>query len=163
MNQYGFDWPRPVFRIEDVSPDIVMREARKIARERLRRGQLIASPDDMRQYLIPLYAELVAEVFGMIWLSNRHRVIAFDHSLFKGTIDGAAVYPREIVRRALQLNAAACVAVHQHPGGDPTPSQADIALTGRLKQTLALIDVRLLDHIVVGADETVSLAERGLL
>ncbi len=98
----------------------------------------------------------------MIFLDNRHRIIAFEE-LFQGTIDGASVHPRVIVRRALELNAAAGIMVHNHPSGVAEPSQADIQITDRVKSALAIVDVRILDHIVVSDEETVSLAERGLL
>ena len=102
-----------------------------------------------------------SEQFGAIFLDNRHRVITFE-ILFSGTIDGASVYPREVVKRALQLNAAAVIFSHNHPSGDTTPSDADKRITDRLKEALGLVDVRVLDHFVVGQDCT-SFAERGLL
>ncbi len=98
----------------------------------------------------------------MAWLDNRHHVIAVE-KLFNGTIDGASVYPREVVRSALRHNAAAAVAAHNHPSGNLEPSAADRAITTRLREALALIDVRILDHIVVGAQQTTSMAERGLI
>jgi DNA repair protein RadC len=97
-----------------------------------------------------------------LFLDNRHRVISFDQ-MFTGTIDGASVHPREVVKRALQHNAAAVILTHNHPSGIAEPSRADISLTRRLTDSLALIDVRVLDHIVVGGVETVSFAERGLI
>ncbi len=102
------------------------------------------------------------EVFACLFLDQRHRVLRFEE-LFRGTIDGAAVYPREVVKRALALNAAALICAHNHPSGAADPSSADVALTARLREALALVEVRLLDHFVVGAGECVSLAERGLL
>lgn len=111
-------------------------------------------------YLRLRLAERKYEVFCALWLDNQHRVIAVDE-LFRGTIDGASVYPREVVRACLHHNAASVIFAHNHPSGYPEPSQADVAITQRLKQALATIDVRVLDHVVVGSKGTVSLAERG--
>jgi len=102
------------------------------------------------------------EVFAVLFLDNRHRVLAFEE-LFRGTIDGASVHPREVVRRALHYNAAALILAHNHPSGVSEPSSADRRITERLQAALALIDVRVLDHIVVGHGEFTSFAERGLL
>ncbi len=101
------------------------------------------------------------EVFACLFLDNHNRVIVFDE-LFRGTIDGASVYPREVVKACLSCNAAAVIFAHNHPSGIAEPSQADIAITERLRKALALIDVRVLDHLIVG-DEVTSFAERGLL
>jgi DNA repair protein RadC len=102
------------------------------------------------------------ELFGCLFLDNRHRLIRYE-VLFLGTVDRAAVHPREILRRALELNAAALILAHNHPSGVAEPSPSDLALTRDLKDLLARIDVRVLDHLVVGGDVMVSLAERGLL
>ncbi|HAS8160916.1 TPA: DNA repair protein RadC, partial [Vibrio vulnificus] len=101
------------------------------------------------------------EVFAVMFLDNQHRLIAFEE-LFFGTIDSASVYPREVLKAALKINAAALIFAHNHPSGDATPSQADKQITQRLKEALALVDIRVLDHIVVG-DSAISFAERGLL
>ena len=101
------------------------------------------------------------ELFAVLWLDNRHRVIAFEE-LFRGTIDGASVHPREVVRAAIDHNAAACIFAHNHPSGVEEPSQADLRITNRLKDALDLVDVRVLDHMIVG-DTMCSFAERGLL
>lgn len=101
------------------------------------------------------------EVFACLFLDNRNRVIVFDE-LFRGTIDGASVYPREVVKACLSHNAAAVILAHNHPSGVAEPSQADIAITERLKKALALVDIRVLDHLIVG-DEVTSFAEMGLL
>ena len=103
-----------------------------------------------------------AEVFCCMWLDNRHRLIRLDE-MFQGSIAGASVYPREVVRRALQLNAAAVILAHNHPSGVAEPSRCDRQITERLREALALIDVRILDHIVIGDSEHVSFAERGWL
>ncbi|HHQ4513672.1 TPA: JAB domain-containing protein, partial [Aeromonas hydrophila] len=102
------------------------------------------------------------EVFGALFLDSQHRVLAFEE-LFRGTLDSASIYPREVVKRALLLNCGAIIAVHNHPSGDPEPSHSDRVFTQALKEALALVDVRLLDHLVVGAEGVVSLAERGQL
>jgi DNA repair protein RadC len=102
------------------------------------------------------------EVFSCLFLDTRHRLIRYEE-MFRGTIDGAAVYPREIVKQALSFNAAAVILSHNHPSGDAEPSEADRSITIRVSKALSLVDVRLLDHLVVGADEVVSLAERGWL
>jgi DNA repair protein RadC len=101
------------------------------------------------------------EVFACLFLDNRNRVIGFDE-LFRGTIDSASVYPREVVKACLSHNAASVILAHNHPSGIAEPSQADIAITERLRKALALIDVRVLDHLIVG-EEVTSFAERGLL
>jgi DNA repair protein RadC len=102
------------------------------------------------------------EVFACIYVDNRHRIIAFEE-LFQGTIDGASVHPRVVVQRALELNAAAVLFAHNHPSGVAEPSMADQRITERLRSALALIDVRVLDHFIVTAEDSVSFAERSLL
>ena len=125
-------------------------------------GVALCDPRATQSYLRLRLAELRYEVFGLIHLDNRHRVLAFD-VLFRGTIDGANVYPREVVRGVLEKNSAAVIFFHNHPSGVATPSQADELITNRLKEALSLIDVRVLDHIVVGAEGCASFAEQGLL
>ncbi|MCQ4227294.1 MULTISPECIES: RadC family protein [Pseudomonadota] len=136
--------------------------ARQLANLRLRRGRVLTSPKDVFSHLQALLADYEHEVFALLLLDSRHRVIAF-HELFRGTLDGANVYPREIVKAALEHNAAATVLVHNHPSGDPEPSQADRNLTHKVKEALDLVGVRTLDHIVVGREGCVSLAEQGFL
>ena len=140
----------------------VMEMARRQLREGLARGEALTSPDLTRNYLQAQLASRLQEVFACLYLDNRHRVIEYEE-LFQGTIDGASVHPREVVRRALFHNAAAVILSHNHPSGIAEPSQADQHITQRLREALALIDVRVLDHIIIGGSETVSLAERGLL
>ena len=140
----------------------ILREATTAAKRTLKKGEALESPEHAAQALQALLAREKAEVFAVLWMDTRHRVIAFD-KLFHGTIDGASVHPREVVRAAIKRNAAAAIVTHNHPSGIPEPSQADISLTRRLKDALALIDVRVLDHVVVGTEGTVSLAERGLV
>lgn len=129
---------------------------------RLARGEPLQSPADTRAYLQACLRDRPYEVFGCLFLDNRHRVLAFEE-LFRGTLNGTAVYPREVLKRALALNAAAVILVHNHPSGLAEPSRADEALTEALKEALALVDIRVLDHLVVGDGETVSFSERGLL
>ena len=143
--------------------DQLIATAAEILKRRLyRQSDALRSPDITRQFLQMEIASLDYEVFGFLCLDNQHRVISVVHA-FKGTIDGAAVYPREVAREVLQHNAAAVIYFHNHPSGNPEPSQADINLTKRLKEALALLDVRSLDHIIVSGGSYTSLAERGLI
>src|SRR5690606_16646651 len=118
--------------------------------------------DLTRDYLRARLGGYQSEVFACLYLDNQHRVLAMEE-LFQGTIDGAAVYPREVVKRCLHNNAAAVIFAHNHPSGVAEPSQADVSITNRLRTALNTIDVRVLDHVVVGRSEVVSFAERGLL
>ncbi|NIP72675.1 MAG: JAB domain-containing protein [Gammaproteobacteria bacterium] len=140
----------------------VLEMARRHLHENLVRGDTLSCPDDTRRYLTAQLRGHPHEVFACLFLDNRHRVIRFDE-LFHGTINGASVHPREVVRRSLAHNAAAVILAHNHPSGVAEPSSADLQLTRRLSDALALVDVRVLDHIVIGDGEAVSLAERGLL
>lgn len=126
----------------------------------LARGEAISDPAAAGRYFATRLRHLPHEVFAALFLDNRHRAIAFEE-LFRGTLDGAEVHPREIARRALDLNAAALIVGHNHPSGNPEPSAADRAVTARLKQALALVEVRLLDHFVIADGPPVSLAARG--
>lgn len=128
------------------------------------KGTKIDSPLKSVDFLKAQLGLRKSEVFGVVWLDTRHRVIEFKE-LFHGTIDGASVHPREVVRCAIGLNAAAVILTHNHPSGCVEPSQADIRITMRLKEALGLIDVRVIDHIVIGTDAPgyASFAERGLL
>lgn len=128
----------------------------------LRRTEPLSNPELTRDYLKARLRPYPHEVFACLFLDNRHRVICFEE-LFSGTIDSASVYPREVIKRALFHNAAALILAHNHPSGVAEPSQADQRITARLKQGLELIDIRLLDHFVIGDGKAVSLAERGLL
>lgn len=139
----------------------VLEMARRHLFESMQRGDALTSPADTRQYLSGRLREYSHEVFAVLFLDQRHRVICFEE-LFSGTIDGASVYPREVVKRALAHNAAAVILSHNHPSGVAEPSQSDLQITRRLKDALGLIDVRVIDHFIVG-DEIVSFAERGLL
>ncbi len=140
----------------------VLEMGRRHLFEDLKRGQALTSPAASRDYLTARLADYPYEVFACVFLDTRHRLIACDE-LFRGTVNGASVHPREVVRRALQHNAAAVILAHNHPSGVSEPSQADIALTKRLREALGLVDVRVLDHLVVAPGDWASLAERGLI
>ena len=130
--------------------------------ETMQRSDCLTSSALTRNYIRSRMRAYQREVFLCLFLDNQHRVIA-QEELFYGTIDGSMVHPREVVRRSLHHNAAALIFAHNHPSGVAEPSQADISITRRLKNALALIDIRTLDHLVVGDSEVTSLAERGLL
>lgn len=136
--------------------------AQAFARRRLSRGRKLTQPTQVFEYLQILLHDVEHEVFSALFLDTQHRVIRFE-ALFRGTIDAASVYPREVVKQALACNAAAVILVHNHPSGDPTPSDADRRITQRLKEALGLVEIRLIDHIVVGSEGCESLAERGYL
>ena len=126
----------------------------------LERGEALTDPAAAGRYFAQRLRGQPREVFAALFLDTRHRALAFEE-LFRGTVDGAEVHPREVVRRALAHNAAAVIVGHNHPSGNPEPSAADRAVTAQLKQSLALVDIRLLDHVVVGDGAPVSLAARG--
>lgn len=128
--------------------------------ETLSRGSALTSPQETRLYLVSLLRDRPREAFFVLFLDNQHRVIASE-ILFEGTIDSASVYPREVVKRALQHNAAAIILAHNHPSGVAEPSQSDQRITQKISEGLALVDIRVLDHFVVGDGEIVSFAERG--
>lgn len=152
----------PHATVRELSPDEVIDLARNILAEKFCRNTTITSPADLKDYLIVQLGSREQEVFACMFLDTRHRVISFD-ILFYGTLNGTAVYPREVVKRALLYNAGAVILVHNHPSGVAEPSRADETLTSRLAESLKLIDVRVLDHVVVAGGEVVSFAERGLL
>lgn len=148
-------------RYRPATGDEIIEAAVSELNRRFSRGTAITSPDATRDYLQLRLSRLEHEVFGVMWLDNRHRVITFEE-MFRGTIDGASVHPREVVKSALLHNAAACIFAHNHPSGVAEPSQADQRLTQRLKDALTLVDVRVLDHIIVG-EKSYSFAEHGLV
>lgn len=145
---------------------VLLRAALELGRrhldDRLRRSDCFNSPGDTRRYVQARLRHHPREVFSVLFLDNQHQLIACE-DLFTGTIDSASVYPREVVQRALALNAAAVILAHNHPSGIAEPSQADRRLTQRLVDALQLVDIRTLDHLVVGDGDTVSFAERGWL
>jgi DNA repair protein RadC len=136
--------------------------ARRSLAEELHQRQSLGNPRDSGDYLRARLRHLPYEVFGCLYLDNRHRVLAFEE-LFRGTVDGASVHPREVVRACLQHNACAVIFAHNHPSGVAEPSAADRAITHELRDALRLIGVRVLDHLVIGSGEPVSMAARGLL
>jgi DNA repair protein RadC len=140
----------------------IIRCAQGVLGKRFRAGSpVLTSPERTREFLRIRLATLDYEVFGCLYVDKRHRLIKAE-DLFRGTIDGAIVHPRELIRAVILNGAAAVVLYHNHPSGQATPSQADELITTRLRDALALIDVRLLDHIIVG-DSAYSFAEHGLI
>ena len=148
--------------LNDVEKQSLITLAIKVLAIKHRAGRALSKPEETRNYLRLRLGDCRNEVFGCLFLDNRHRIIA-TRELFQGTIDGASVHPRVVVQQAMEVNAAAMVFFHNHPSGVAEPSHADEAITRRLKDALALVDVRVLDHFVVSAGESVSFAERGLL
>jgi len=140
----------------------IVSAARLALARRVRRGTSLTSPQLTRGYLRMKLGELEHEVFAILFLDNRHRLIEY-RELFRGTIDGATVHPREVVKAALACNAAGAILVHNHPSGIAEPSQADELITRRLRDALAVIDIKVLDHLIIGGDTVASFAERGLL
>jgi DNA repair protein RadC len=140
----------------------VMELSRRYLATRVADQDVLTSPEATRDYLKSKLFGLAQEVFACLFLDNRHRIIRYEE-LFYGTIDGASVHPREVVRRVIETNAAAVIFAHNHPSGVAEPSQADLRITQRLKDALALIEVRVLDHLIIGEGRGTSLAERGLL
>jgi len=134
----------------------------QILKQKLEKGAYLTSPNMTTKYLQCALKHKRRELFHVIFLDTRHRIIAGEN-LFEGSIDGACVYPRVVAERALILNAAAVIVAHNHPSGNNEPSSADQAITSRLKDALALLEIRLLDHFVVGDGEPVSMASRGML
>lgn len=130
--------------------------------ETLQRGSVLENPQQTQNFLTARLRDYSFEVFSCLYLDNQHRVIQFEE-LFQGTINGASVHPREVVKKALGHNAAAVIFAHNHPSGVAEPSMADKQVTRQLTDALALVDVRVLDHVVVGDGTTVSFAERGLI
>ncbi|MFL0797098.1 MAG: DNA repair protein RadC [Cellvibrionaceae bacterium] len=148
-------------------PDYVCDEqilywAKSILGDRFQRSNYLTSPDTTRDYLKVRLGDMEREVFCMIYLDSQHGILGFEE-IFQGTIDAAVVYPREVVKAALNKNAAAVILSHNHPSGSLEPSQADIDITKRIGAALGTVDIRLLDHLVVCGDDISSLAERGLL
>jgi DNA repair protein RadC len=144
------------------SSETILVAARHVLAHRVRRGASLQSPRKAGEYLTARLGHLDYEVFGLILLDKRHRVIECI-DLFRGTIDGASVHPREVVKLALQKSAAACIVYHNHPSGVQEPSRADELITARVKEALALIDVRLVDHLILAGPNFLSMAERGLV
>jgi len=140
----------------------VIELARRSLREELKAGSLLTTPGAVRDYLRLALAARDHEVFVVLFLDSQHRVLS-NAELFRGTLTQTSVYPREVVKAALAANAAAVIFAHNHPSGVAQPSQADEMLTRQLKEALALVDVKVLDHFIVAGNQTLSFAERGLL
>lgn len=140
----------------------VMEMARRHFKEILLRGDALTNPNITQAYLSAQLKGYNYEVFACLFLDNQHRIIQLEE-LFRGTIDGASVYPREVVKRALHHNAAALIFAHNHPSGIAEPSQADQQITDKLKKALDLLDIRVLDHFIIGDGDPFSFAEHGLL
>ena len=140
----------------------VLEIGRRYLADTVQRGNVLDSPQVTRDLLKLRMRHLSYEVFACLFLDNQHQVIGFEE-MFRGTLDSASVYPREVIKRALELQAKALIFAHNHPSGITEPSQADRDLTDRLSRALALVDIRVLDHFVVGDGEPFSFAERGLL
>jgi DNA repair protein RadC len=147
-------------RYEPAKPDQVLEAAQLIVDARMRRGMSFRDPNVACTFFRDKLGSREREVFVAVMLDTRHRLIEYDE-LFFGTVDGAEVHPREVVKQALRQNAAAVIVAHNHPSGEIEPSAADRAVTARLKQALALVDVRLLDHVIVGGHQSLSMAARG--
>jgi len=138
----------------------VLEMARRYLKENISHENILNNPHDTKQFLKSQLAHQQREVFACLYLDTKHHVIAFEE-LFFGTIDSANVHPREVVKSTLQHNAAAVIFAHNHPSGNTTPSQADIDITHQLTKALNLIDIRVLDHLIIGNGDAVSLAELG--
>lgn len=150
-------------RYASIHEDPLIRRAIGVLEERLfKRGAALTSPAAVREYLRLKLAGEPLEVFAVVFLDTRHRVLAFE-PMFHGTIDGTSVYPRAVLKRVIEHNCAAVIFAHNHPSGLTEPSHADKAITSRLKSVLELVDVRVLDHFIVGKGTPFSFAETGLL
>ena len=148
--------------ISDNEHKVLARASRILEREVKALGDVLSTPDSVREMIRFRFGGCEQEKFGLIILNNRHQVIDVV-DLFNGCIDSAAVYPRECVKEVLRLNGAACIAYHNHPSGVAEPSDTDVRLTRKLSDGFALLDIRLLDHLIVGKTTITSLAERGLM
>jgi DNA repair protein RadC len=150
-------------QVRAASADEVLDRAAVLLAQRFRRGTaVLENPERTRQYLRHQIATLSYEVFGLLLLDSRHRLIRSD-ILFRGTIAGASVHPREVARVVLESNAADVILFHNHPSGVAAPSQADELITRRLREALSLLDVRVLDHLIIAGPQEYSFAETGLL
>jgi DNA repair protein RadC len=155
----------PLFDASDARNDTLLAALELVRRwldEELRQAPCLDSPRRVTEFLRVQYAGVEREIFMCLFLDNRHQLISAEQ-MFMGTIDGASVHPREVVKRALQLNASAVIFAHNHPSGVADPSQADELITLRLKDALAIVDIRTLDHLVVGGSRVTSFAEKGLI
>lgn len=149
-------------RYTPATPDQIVEAARNVVDQRVPKGAPFKDPEFARSFFRDKLAGLEREVFAAAFLDTRHRLIEYAE-LFQGTIDGAEVHPREVIKKAIACNAAAVLLSHNHPSGDLEPSAADRAVTSRLKTALSLVDVRVLDHVIVGGKGSLSMASRGML
>ena len=140
----------------------ILEMCRRVLSQKLGKSDVITSPDSTREYLQLHFQGLEREEFACLFLDTRNRIITLE-TLFQGTLNSATVHPREVVKKALSLNASSLILCHNHPSGDPNPSQADIRITETLKQALELVDINVLDHMIVGQGEIISMAEYGLI
>lgn len=147
---------------QPVTEQDILDIANTLLARRFKRRTKLTSPNQTREYFKLKLASYEYEVFCAMFLNNQNQVLAFEE-LFRGTINETAIYPREVVKQALSMNAAAIIFVHNHPSGEPEPSQADKHITLKLKYALELVEIRVLDHFIVAGDSSVSMAERGLL
>ncbi|GGW69785.1 RadC family protein [Alishewanella tabrizica] len=161
-SQAEFCQARGLGEAKYVQLQAVLELSRRFLQQQLKRDTVFSEPELVRKYLSHLLSHEQREVFMVLYLDNQHRMICAE-PLFQGTIDASPVYPRIVVQRALKHNAAAVILAHNHPSGVAEPSRADRAITERLTQAMALVDIRILDHFVVGDAEVVSFAERGWL
>lgn len=148
---------------ESTQGDTIIAEALQILAQRMRApGDFMSAPADVKNFVRLKLAGLEHEVFAVMWLDTQNRLLKYDE-MFRGTLTQTPAYPRELVKQALQQNAASAILVHNHPSGACIQSRADEMITASIKSALALIDVRVLDHIIVGGVDTMSFAERGLM
>jgi len=160
MNSLTQNRPKTSRSPQQQRDDLCVQEALRILEKKLRRVPRLVAPTSAKDYLRLKLARYDYEMFGVLWLDTRLRLIDFSE-MFRGTLTTTSVYPRELVRDAIKFNASSCILSHNHPSGECEPSTADHTLTRVIKQTLALIDVRVIDHIIVGTGKAVSMAERG--
>ncbi len=145
-----------------MSDDLVIERALAILEKRARTGSALSSPSAVRDYLRLMLSGKEHEVFVVIFLDAQHRVLATEE-MFRGTLTQTSVYPREVVKAALKANAGSVIFGHNHPSGVAEPSNADELLTRQLKEALAMVDVKVLDHFIIAGSHSISFAERGLL
>ena len=148
--------------LREATHEEIVRAARSCLARRVVKGAVLQSPGATRDFILVELSERSHESFCVLYLDNRHRVLSWQE-IFRGTIDGASVYPREVVKEAISRRAAACILVHNHPSGVAEPSQADELITRRLREAMALVDIRILDHLIVAGTTVLSMAERGML
>jgi len=141
---------------------LVLTKAKHILQSRLANGNALTSPEDVATYISIQLHNTVDEHFAVLFLDTQHRLISYE-VLFKGTIDGCSIYPRVLCRRALELNAAAIILAHNHPSGNPNPSNADKKITKRIQEACELLDIVVLDHFIVGTEGFTSFAQRGMM